>query len=216
MVVIAINDAPEKELTKQKILMRAVDLFASKGYTETSIRDIAAAVGIKPGSLYNHFSSKEELFQYILKDFKDRSRDMFKNLDMLQILQNDPTPSGVLYCLEEILIVLSDEYFFKIDCVIFQEHYRNAIARDFVVNIILEAEQYVVLIIDTLKNLKIIRDDANPDFWKKITICVFNAFIDRTILGLGENSPEYEGLGARGILLYLYDMLFKVYGVQNN
>ena len=213
MVIMANNEAPEKVLTKQKILTRALDLFASKGYTETSIRDIAAAVGIKPGSLYNHFSSKEELFKYMLQDFKDRSCNMFKGLDVMQILQKDPTPAGVLYCMEEIFIVLSDEYFFKIDCVIFQEHYRNAIVQEFVVNIIIEAEQYVVTIINALKNLKIIRDDANPDFLKKITVCVFHAFIDRTIMGLGENSPDYEGLGARGILLYLYDMLFKVYGV---
>jgi len=36
-------------------------LFGVKGYENTSVRDIAAAIGILPGSLYHHFESKEEL-----------------------------------------------------------------------------------------------------------------------------------------------------------
>ena len=40
----------------------AARLFGSKGYESTSMRDIAAAVGILPGSLYHHFGSKEDLF----------------------------------------------------------------------------------------------------------------------------------------------------------
>ncbi|OKO79790.1 TetR family transcriptional regulator [Bradyrhizobium sp. NAS80.1] len=40
----------------------AARLFGSKGYENTSMRDIAAAVGILPGSLYHHFPSKEDLF----------------------------------------------------------------------------------------------------------------------------------------------------------
>ncbi|RMF08033.1 MAG: TetR/AcrR family transcriptional regulator, partial [Alphaproteobacteria bacterium] len=39
----------------------AADLFGSRGYARTSIRDIAAAVGMLPGSIYYHFRSKEEL-----------------------------------------------------------------------------------------------------------------------------------------------------------
>lgn len=37
-------------------------LFASRGYEATSMRDLAAATGLMPASLYHHFSSKEELF----------------------------------------------------------------------------------------------------------------------------------------------------------
>lgn len=52
--------------TKQKILDHALQLFSSKGYEETSLKDIATNVNIKPPSIYAYFSSKEELFETIV------------------------------------------------------------------------------------------------------------------------------------------------------
>lgn len=43
------------------ILDTAARLFREKGYAVTSMRDIAAPVGMLPGSLYYHFPSKEDL-----------------------------------------------------------------------------------------------------------------------------------------------------------
>lgn len=47
---------------RQAVIHEAARLFGTKGYEGTSMRDIAAAVKILPGSLYHHFSSKEDLF----------------------------------------------------------------------------------------------------------------------------------------------------------
>lgn len=48
--------------TKALICERALDLFAEKGYTASTMRDIAHGAGMKDASLYNHFSSKRDLF----------------------------------------------------------------------------------------------------------------------------------------------------------
>jgi AcrR family transcriptional regulator len=56
--------------TKQRILSCAVNLFCEKGYSETAIRDIASAVGIKASSIYNHFPSKEALLMFMLNDYE--------------------------------------------------------------------------------------------------------------------------------------------------
>ena len=48
--------------TKALICERALDVFAEKGYTASTMRDIAHGAGMKDASLYNHFSSKRDLF----------------------------------------------------------------------------------------------------------------------------------------------------------
>ncbi len=44
-----------------QILDAAARLFCEQGYQGTTIRDIARAVGILPGSLYAHFATKDDL-----------------------------------------------------------------------------------------------------------------------------------------------------------
>ncbi len=53
--------------TKELILEAGVDLFAEKGYQGTSVRDLAARVGIRESSLYNHFPGKEAILEGILE-----------------------------------------------------------------------------------------------------------------------------------------------------
>ncbi|MDP5274826.1 TetR/AcrR family transcriptional regulator [Chengkuizengella axinellae] len=52
-------------MRKNKILQESLALFANKGYFETSMEDIAKAVGIKKASLYSHFSGKEDIFSAV-------------------------------------------------------------------------------------------------------------------------------------------------------
>ena len=52
--------------TSDRILDAAEDLFAAKGYSATSLGDVADRVGIRSPSLYNHFKNKEALYQAVL------------------------------------------------------------------------------------------------------------------------------------------------------
>lgn len=53
--------------TQESILQAAFKLFIAKGYHGTSMRDIARAAGLAPGSLYNHFEGKEAIFYQVLQ-----------------------------------------------------------------------------------------------------------------------------------------------------
>ena len=54
--------------TKRKIFETSMKLFAEKGYEATSIEEITATVGVAKGTLYYHFSSKEEIFNFLIEE----------------------------------------------------------------------------------------------------------------------------------------------------
>jgi AcrR family transcriptional regulator len=56
------------EITRIAIEDAAVKLFMERGYHATSMRQIAEHTGLALGGIYNHFSSKEELFEAIIID----------------------------------------------------------------------------------------------------------------------------------------------------
>ncbi|MEV8547211.1 TetR/AcrR family transcriptional regulator [Streptomyces sp. NPDC051572] len=60
--------------TREQLLDAAIDLFGSKGFTSTSMKDLAAAAGVRAPAIYNHFSSKERILAaalvWALEDFK--------------------------------------------------------------------------------------------------------------------------------------------------
>jgi len=56
----------KKQSTKEKIASQSLVLFAKQGYRETSVRDIAKAVGIQVGGLYNHYKNKDEILESLV------------------------------------------------------------------------------------------------------------------------------------------------------
>lgn len=54
--------------TKREIFETSMKLFAQKGYDATSIEEITATVGVAKGTLYYHFSSKEEIFNFLVEE----------------------------------------------------------------------------------------------------------------------------------------------------
>lgn len=63
---------------RAELLAIAADLFAQRGFKNTTVRDIADAAGILSGSLYHHFDSKESMVDEILSSFQT---ELFKKYD---------------------------------------------------------------------------------------------------------------------------------------
>lgn len=50
---------------REAILAAAQKLFDAKGYTATTIEQVAGTAGVSKGSVYNYFRSKEDLFEQV-------------------------------------------------------------------------------------------------------------------------------------------------------
>lgn len=57
--------------TRQKILNKALELFAENGYKETTLRDIANALNISKSAIYRYFSSKEDIRNTLLEETEE-------------------------------------------------------------------------------------------------------------------------------------------------
>ncbi|NTX10695.1 TetR/AcrR family transcriptional regulator [Myxococcus sp. CA051A] len=53
--------------TRRRILETALQLFASRGYHDTSIRDLAKVLELQPSALYAHFASKEHVLAELVR-----------------------------------------------------------------------------------------------------------------------------------------------------
>lgn len=97
------------EATRLAIEDAAMNLFLKQGYAATSMRQIADEVGLALGGIYNHFSSKEEIFAGIVVDkhpYKqilpavlaaqgDTVEEFFKNAFRIVISELDKRPEFI-------------------------------------------------------------------------------------------------------------------------
>jgi TetR/AcrR family transcriptional regulator len=66
--------APRSERTRAAILAAAETLFAERGFAETRLEDVAAAVGIRRASIVYYFADKGALYDAVLADVFDALR----------------------------------------------------------------------------------------------------------------------------------------------
>ncbi|HLI69551.1 MAG TPA: TetR/AcrR family transcriptional regulator [Ktedonobacteraceae bacterium] len=53
---------------RKQLLAQCFDLFAQRGYSALSMRQIAEALGVSTGTLYHYFPTKEALFQQLVEE----------------------------------------------------------------------------------------------------------------------------------------------------
>lgn len=83
--------APQPATRREELLELAASMFAERGLRATTVRDIADAAGILSGSLYHHFSSKEEMVDEVLRGFLDWLFDRYQH-----IIDTEPNPMARL------------------------------------------------------------------------------------------------------------------------
>ena len=145
--------------TKRKIFETSMKLFAEKGYDATSIEEITATVGVAKGTLYYHFSSKEEIFNFLVEE----GVKLLKNSISIKTLkQTNSIELKVLVKYEDFMsIVLSQ---------IWGQGERNQICKKYIL-------EYIEIIEEIVKNgiekNEIIQGDSNIIASRYFWICMF-------------------------------------------
>lgn len=98
--------APRSDNRLSQIVDEAARLFGERGYRATSIRDVAAAVEMLPGSLYYHFESKEDLlvaiYEKAIKQISDAVIELASS-------QTDPWKRLEMACIAHLEALLRDK-----------------------------------------------------------------------------------------------------------
>ena len=86
---VSINRREKKKIKMvNKIISTAVNLFNNKGVSNTTMEEIAETVDISKGTLYNYFSSKEEIISsYIKNSFKENYSNRINKINELENTQ---------------------------------------------------------------------------------------------------------------------------------
>ncbi|MGV2984205.1 TetR/AcrR family transcriptional regulator [Microbacterium sp. AGC85] len=84
-----------KSVTREVVMNAALTCFYERGYNGTSMREIASAAELQVASLYNHFSSKQELLRAVMT----RIMQAALHNTRAALLDAEPTPSGQLRAL---------------------------------------------------------------------------------------------------------------------
>ena len=69
-----------KAARRAQIIEAAIDCFLEHGYTNTSMSDIIKASGLSSGSIYSHFSGKEDILATAINERLDRIKELYETL----------------------------------------------------------------------------------------------------------------------------------------
>lgn len=89
---------------REQVLEAAARLFTSKGYSATSTREIAEAVGIRQASLYYHFAGKGEIVTELLGR---TIRPTMDSVAWIESLTEDPETALYLVALADVRTLAS-------------------------------------------------------------------------------------------------------------
>ncbi len=70
----------DAEGTKSRVLKSAEKLFASRGFSGTSLAEISRASGISQGLILYHFKSKQQLYRQVIEKISGRYVEVFEGL----------------------------------------------------------------------------------------------------------------------------------------
>ena len=181
--------------TKARILESALELFAEKGYSGTSMSDIAKRLGITKAALYKHYTSKQEIFEAVMQDTAQRYERFADQIDvhMHNAPQDFPVFTGISAdaLVEKMRQIFSyslhDEANRRFRRMMTIEQFRSPeLSRLYTQRYVERIVDYHAAIFRSLMASGVIRD-GDPD-----TLAMMYAAPVITLIGICDREPEME------------------------
>lgn len=151
-------------MTKDKIMDVSIVLFSKYGYDGVSVRQIAREVGIRESSIYNHYSSKQDILKAILNYYVDEM--VSDDIPLEQAAMNLDRGFDYFYkagC-DAFLSKLKEDRMMKITRLFFIESYHNDDVKNFIKEAIINAPvKGWIDLFNLMKAKNIIRKDCDVE-----------------------------------------------------
>ena len=97
----------DRDQYRKELLMKSFDLFAQKGYSSLTMRQLAQGLGVSTGTLYHYFPSKEALFVQLVEELEQQN--------VLKFLAEAGNPSTLLERIEMMFsfVAKNEDYILK-------------------------------------------------------------------------------------------------------
>jgi AcrR family transcriptional regulator len=93
-----------KAFCEKEALMKAVEVFAMKGFENASLKDLTSAMGINRFSMYSTYGNKEELYVKAMQTFNDARKER-----IVTLLEGETVRESVERMLRDIVLRFTDE-----------------------------------------------------------------------------------------------------------
>lgn len=142
--------------TKRKIFETSMNLFAKKGYEATSIEEITSVVGVAKGTLYYHFSSKDEIFNFLVEE----GMNLLKNSILIKTSKVDNTKDKLkaIILIQIKVLVKYEDFITILLSQIWGRESRNIVCKNYVFDYINIIEE---IIQDGIENGEL--DNVDPE-----------------------------------------------------
>ena len=97
-------DDEHKESRKEQILRAAFDCFGSKGFHQTSMRDICEKADLSAGAVYNYFDGKDDIIETLSEESRNEAELLLQDIE-----KSDSKNEAVKKILQRISKVLASQ-----------------------------------------------------------------------------------------------------------
>ena len=95
----------KSEITRSYIYEGSLKLFSSKGFNNTTIRDLTSELGISLGILYYHFKSKEDILIHYFRSLQERTNEGTSEI----LASNKAVSTKILHIIEVNMSLLKED-----------------------------------------------------------------------------------------------------------